>query len=203
MASGVHAPGFREKINPEPGYGLQFRLPCDPAMGMLDSPFLTYDRDNSQAFKMAVGNHRHPDNYFIPVLGRAPASRNSGGRAGDLGSIAGRKVTPDDYAEAEREVYIYFWLHYHQWPDRNPNITPQDIQREIYVRLMLIQKAQDLEIHVGDDTVAMAAKEMLSSPGFAQALGLDSQSVPLDVFVKEVLQPEGLTAGRFRAFCPA
>jgi len=132
--------------------------------------------------------------------GAAPASRNSGGRAGDLGSIAGRKVTPDEYAEAEREVYIYFWLHYHQWPDRNPNITPQDIRREVYVRLMLIQKAQDLEIHVGDDTVAMAAKEMLSSPGLAQALGLDSESVPLDVFVKGVLQPKGFAAGDFEDF---
>ena len=132
--------------------------------------------------------------------GAAPASRNSGGRAGDLGSIAGRKVTPNEYAEAEREVYIYFWLHYHQWPDRNPNITPKDIQREVYVRLMLIQKAQDLEIHVGDDTVAMAAKEMLSSPGLAQALGLDSESVPLDVFVKGVLQPKGFAAGDFEDF---
>ena len=132
--------------------------------------------------------------------GAAPASRNSGGRAGDLGSIAGRKVTPNEYAEAEREVYIYFWLHYHQWPDRNPNITAKDIQREVYVRLMLIQKAQDLEIHVGDDTVAMAAKEMLSSPGLAQALGLDSESVPLDVFVKGVLQPKGFAAGDFEDF---
>ena len=78
-----------------------------------------------------------------------------------------------------------------------PISPPQDIQREIYVRLMLIQKAQDLEIHVGDDTVAMAAKEMLSSPGLAQALGLDSESVPLDVFVKGVLQPKGFDRGRF------
>jgi hypothetical protein len=131
--------------------------------------------------------------------GAAPASRNSGGgRAGDLGSIADRQVTPQEYAEAERESYIYHWLfRNHQWPDRDPNVTPLDLKREVYVRLMLIQRGQDLGIHIGDDVVATAARDMLSSPGFAQSLGLNSQSVPLEAFVKGVLQPKGFDAGDF------
>jgi hypothetical protein len=131
--------------------------------------------------------------------GAAPASRNSGGgRYGELGTIGDRKVTPDEYAEAERETYIYHWLfRNHQWPDRDPNVTPLDLKREIYVRLMLIQRGQALGIHVGDDVVAMAAKDILSSPGFAQSLGLNSQSVPLEAFVKGVLQPRGFDTGDF------
>ena len=35
------------------------------------------------------------------------------------------------------------------------------MEREIYLRLMLIQKANDLGIHVGDDAVATMANEML------------------------------------------
>ena len=133
--------------------------------------------------------------------GAAPASRNSGGgRAGDLGSIAGRKITPDEYAQAEQEVYIYHWFRYHQWPDRDPNFTPMDLKREIYVRLMLIKQGRDLGIHIGDDVVATAAKEILSSSGLAQALGLNNQSVPLDAFVKGVLQQKGLGAGDFENF---
>jgi parvulin-like peptidyl-prolyl isomerase len=132
--------------------------------------------------------------------GAAPASRNSGGRAGDLGSIAGRKVSADEYAEAEREVYIYHWFRYHQWPDRNPNFTTADLRREIYVRLLLLQAGRDLGIHIGDEVVAMAAKEILSAPGLAQALGLNSQSVPLNAFVKGVLQQKGLGAADFENF---
>ena len=133
--------------------------------------------------------------------GAAPASRNSGGgRGGDLGTIGDQKVTPDEYAMGEREVYIYHWFRYHQWPDRDPNVTPQDLRREVYVRLLLLQQAQSLGIHISDDVVATAAKEILSQPGLAQALGLNSQTVPMDAFVKGVLQQKGFDAGTFEEF---
>jgi hypothetical protein len=133
--------------------------------------------------------------------GAAPGTRNSGGGgAGNLGSIGDRKVTLDAYLGAEHEVYMYHWFRYHQWPDKDPNFSENDLRREIYVRLMLIQMGQDLGIHIGDDVVATAAKEILSSPGLAQALGVNGQSVPLDGFVKAVLQQKGLDAGDFENF---
>jgi SurA N-terminal domain len=133
--------------------------------------------------------------------GAAPASRNSGGgRAGDLGSIAGRKVTPDEYAQAERDVYIYHWLSTRQWPDRDPNVTPQDLRREVYFRLMLLQEGRNLGIYVSDDAVATAAKVILSAPVLVQALGVNGQSVPLNIFVKGVLQQRGFDAGHFEDF---
>lgn len=133
--------------------------------------------------------------------GAAPASRNSGGgQAGYLGSIAGRKITQDAYNAAANETAIMYWLRQGKWPDRDPNFNKKEFQNEIYQRLFLIQQGQDLGIYVGDDAVATAAKELLSTPGLAQVLGLNSQSVPLDVFVKAVLQQKGLDAGDFENF---
>jgi len=130
-----------------------------------------------------------------------PGGRNGdGGTMRDLGSIDGQKVTLDNYLGARNEVFIFHWFRYNQWPDRDPNFSQTDLQRELYVRLMLIQQGEKLGIHVGDDAVATAAKEILSSPGLTRAFGLDSGSVPLDAFVKNILQPKGLTAGDFENF---
>ncbi|HUA68555.1 MAG TPA: SurA N-terminal domain-containing protein [Candidatus Saccharimonadales bacterium] len=129
-----------------------------------------------------------------------PSRGGGGGGAGNLGAIAGQRVTQDAYLGAEHEVYIYFWLRYHQWPDTDSNISPDELQREIYVRLMLIQEGQKLGIYIGDDAVATAAKDILSSPGLLQSLGVDRQSVPLDDFVRAILQPKGLTAADFENF---
>lgn len=131
--------------------------------------------------------------------GAAPATRNSGGGRGasDLGSIAGRKVTPGAYLGAKAEVGIEHWLNTHRWPERDPNYTEADLERDIYLRLMLIQKAEDLGIHIGNDAVATMANEILSSPALLQAFGINGQAVPLEGFVKAVLQPENLSAADF------
>ncbi|HKW30607.1 MAG TPA: SurA N-terminal domain-containing protein [Verrucomicrobiae bacterium] len=130
--------------------------------------------------------------------GAAPATRNSaGGRSGDLGSIGGQKVTPDAYLGVKAEVYIEHWLNTHRWPDRDPNYSAADLQRDIYIRLMLIQKAEDLGIHIGNDAVIATANQILSSPNLIQAFGINGQSVPMAGFVKAVLQPENLSAADF------
>lgn len=131
--------------------------------------------------------------------GSAPATRNSGGGrgSGNLGSIAGRKVTPDAYLSVKAEVYIEHWLNTRRWPDRDPNYSEADLERDIYLRLMLIQKADDLGIHIGNDAVATVANNILSSPAMLQAFGSNGQAVPLEGFVKAVLQPENLSAADF------
>jgi peptidyl-prolyl cis-trans isomerase D len=145
--------------------------------------------------------------WFIAALtiisfiwwGAAPATHNAGGGrgSGDLGSIAGRKVTPDAYLGVKGEIYIEHWLNTHRWPDRDPGYSKADLERDIYIRLMLIQKAEDLGIHIGNDAVVTAAKVILSSPTLVQAFGNNVESVPLDSFVKGVLQPENLSAVDF------
>ena len=81
-----------------------------------------------------------------------------------------------------------------EWPDKNPNLAGAELTREFYLRLMLIQKANDLGIYVSDDQVVAAANEMLRS------LGRNGQPVPLSEFVKQILQPKGLTAEDFENY---
>ena len=124
-----------------------------------------YHRLASRLFPLSIGARR-----------RQRATAVAAADAGDLGSIAGRKVTPDAYLSVKAEVYIEHWLNTHRWPDRDPNYSEADLERDIYLRLMLIQKAEDLGIHIGNDAVATMANEILSSPASLQAFGINGQS---------------------------
>ncbi len=130
---------------------------------------------------------------FIGFMWKAPT--NGGGRAdGGFGTLYGREVSAEDYARSQREFYFYYWLHYGSFPDHNANVKRADIDRETYVRLMLLRKAQKLGIHIGEDAVVTAANEMLRS------LGRGGQPVPMDKFISEVLAREGLTLADFRNY---
>ena len=130
----------------------------------------------------------------------SPSQRmNSGGRgaSGDFGSVYGKTITRDDYVNAEREFELFYFFHNSEWPDK---LSANELGREIYFRILLIQKADDLGIYIGDNAAAAAADEILRSPNLVRALKIKNQSVPLDDFVKYVLQPKGLTADDFENF---
>jgi hypothetical protein len=125
----------------------------------------------------------------------APANRNGGvGGNGVYGTLYGHKITQQEYINARNEFYLFYWIRNRDWPDRNPNIKEQDLEEQIYLRLMLTQKADALGIYVGDKAAADAASEMLLS------LGRNRQSVPFQAFVKQVLTQKGLTADDFERF---
>jgi len=127
--------------------------------------------------------------------GAAPAQRGGGGRGGDFGSINGKKITQQQYLDAFHEFQIFYLFNYGTWPDKKSNLSQSDMERETYVRLLLIQKASDLGIHVGVDTAADVANQRLRS------LGRNGQIVSVTDFAKQVLQPEGLTVTDFENFC--
>jgi parvulin-like peptidyl-prolyl isomerase len=127
--------------------------------------------------------------------GPSRMGNGSGGSAtGDYGTIYGHKITQQAFIEARNEFYIFYWFRSHEWPDANPNFTETELANEVYVRLMLFQKATDLGIHVGEPEVVTAANDLLNS------LNRNGQIVPLTEFVKQVLQPKGLTAVDFKNF---
>ena len=128
--------------------------------------------------------------------GVGPARNGGGGGrgAGDFGTMYGHKITQQDYVEAQNEYYIFYRIHYGEWPDKNPNLSRNDLKREIYIHLLFDQKAADLGIHISDDVVEQSAADLLRS------LGRNGQPVPPDAFVKQFLQPEGLTADDFRRY---
>jgi hypothetical protein len=130
--------------------------------------------------------------------GASPSRLGDNGRGrvrGDYGSIYGHKITEQAFFEARNNFFLLYWFRSGgEWPDRNPNFTEPVLQKEIYIRLMLIQKAADLGIHVSDEAVVSAANELLRS------VGRNGQAVPLENFVKQILQPKGLTAQDFKNF---
>jgi hypothetical protein len=119
--------------------------------------------------------------------GASPAQRGGGGgRSGDFGSINGRKITQQQYMDALNEFKLFYLFRTGTWPDKKSTMSQTDIMRETYIRLLLIQKASDLGIHVSLDTAAGMANQMLRS------LGRNGQSMSVAEFTKQVLQPEGM-----------
>jgi hypothetical protein len=124
--------------------------------------------------------------------GAGPSRMGGGGdgrvASSDFGTIYGHKVTQQAFIDARNGFDLFYWFRTGEWPEKNQNFSESDRGREIYIRLLLTQKANDLGIYVGDDEAATAASEML------HMLGRNGQAVPLSEFVKQVLQPKGLTA---------
>jgi len=138
---------------------------------------------------------------FVVFFSPSQRMDNGGARNSDeLGSIYGQKVTATAYAGARNEIYLFHLFNYGSWPDKDPSFSKENLERQIYARMMLIQKANDLGIHVGDDAAVTEANGILHSPELVRALKINAESVPLDAFVKQILQPEGLSATDFENF---
>src|SRR3974377_1022131 len=98
--------------------------------------------------------------------GAGPTARSGNGRAiSDFGTIYGRKITRQDYINARNAYYIFYRLHYGEWPDKNPNLSREELEREIYLHLLFDFKAANLGIYVSDDDAKQAAVDMLRSYG--------------------------------------
>ena len=124
-----------------------------------------------------------------------PQRRMAGGHdTGDFGSVYGKKITQPQYVEARNEFKLFYLFQRGTWPDKNGNVSPDDIDRQTYGRLLLIQKADDLGIQVGLDAAATAANQMLRS------LGRNGETVSMGDFEKQVLLPENLTVTDFEGF---
>ncbi len=126
-------------------------------------------------------------------VGPSRQGRGADYTSGDLGSIYGHKITAEAYRAAQAGFYLSSWFRTGEWPDKNQNFTGADLAREIYVRLMLVQKANDLGIYVGDDQIATAATEMLRLPG------RNGQTIPLVEFLKHISQ-KNLSAEDFKDY---
>lgn len=135
--------------------------------------------------------------------GASVPNRNGGGGVaeGDYGTIYDKKVTQDEYTAVKHDYFIFYWLHNgFEWPDRNPNVSNRDIDTQVYVRLLLLRKAQQLGIHADETSAAAMAGDLLSSPDLLRAFRMRGGSVPVEAFVKNVLQPEGFTADDLERF---
>jgi parvulin-like peptidyl-prolyl isomerase len=141
---------------------------------------------------------------FVFFMSSGPA-RNGGGGYSSVntniigGKIYGETVTPEKYQRMKRDVDLYFLFNYGSWATHNPNLTEAKLQQEIYVRMMLLQKAQSVGVHVSDEQVEQAAATYLRSPELVRASGVHSQSVPFNDF-EQVLAQQDMTPADFQNF---
>jgi len=127
------------------------------------------------------------------VFWGAQSGRDGGGGDAYYGTINGERVTREALGNAQREAILRFFFNYGEWPDRNAKRMGFDIERATYERLLLIQKIEQMGIHVGDDTVTRVAADAVRS-FFRDKPGT------MDTFVKQVLRQAGLEAGDFERF---
>ena len=133
---------------------------------------------------------------FVVFMGSGPGKNGGGFSRSSSGpnTIYGKEVTPAELISSEHEFKLYYWLHNGEWPEKSAGFTSKDLDRETYIRLLLIRKAATLGIHVSDDLVKTSAVELLRS------LGRNGQPLPMEQFVGRVLAPENLTAGDLQNF---
>ena len=131
---------------------------------------------------------------FVYFMGQAP-NRNGGGRStGNFGTIYGHTILAQDFQRAQAGFYLYYWMRNGQWPDKSAGFNRDDLDREVYIRLLLEHKAQKLGVQVGADALVTAANDLLRS------LGRNGQPIAMDKFEQQVLQPEGLGAADLQNF---
>lgn len=132
---------------------------------------------------------------FVVFMGSGPAKYNGGGSStGNFGTIYGRSIMAQDFQSAQATFYLYYWMRNGQWPDKAAGFNRDDMDREIYVRLLIEEKGRKLGIAVGEDALVNAANEFLRS------LGRNGQPVAMDKFVEQVLRPEGLGVNDLQNF---
>jgi hypothetical protein len=133
---------------------------------------------------------------FVVFMGKGPSRAGNGGSGGDYGTIYGHEINATIYDQARRDFFIAYWEQTHEWPDKSQGMTPDQLEQQVYSYLLMQLKAKDLGIHVGDDAAATAANNLLRSRDIMQLFG-SSQPVQPQMFIDQVLAPEGLTATDF------
>ena len=123
--------------------------------------------------------------------GASVPTRGGGVSVGNYGSIYGKKVTMQEYADAQHEFYLFYWFHNREWPTK---MQSSEMEREIYIRLMLSRKAEQLGIDASDEAAATVGLDMLRS------IAGNGKNVSLSDFEKQILAPEGLTTEDFERF---
>lgn len=135
------------------------------------------------------------------VIFFTPNARLGGRGRGEAnyGSINGQPITFEQLQNAQRDLtLLYFFFLGGQngpsWPGPEAKARGFDIEKEQYQWLLLLQEQDKLGIHVSSETAGQFAREMLT-PYFR------GSPVNVPEFVKQVLQPRGLSMEDFDRFC--
>jgi hypothetical protein len=95
----------------------------------------------------------------------------------NFGFIDGQPISRDDFVNAQREVYLRYFLSHGTWPDSDTRQTGFNPQRETYEWLFLISKLHEYNIHTDSASVAQVARERLNI--------LEQNHIPTDTFLQQ------------------
>jgi hypothetical protein len=118
--------------------------------------------------------------------GSQTSNMDAGRSRGSFGSLNGQKISANMFTDAYNEVRLLYFFSTGSFPGRGRTMPGFDPDRETWIRLLMIQKQADMGVHVSDEAVAKAASDRLRAIN-------RGNPVPVDVFAKRVLEPEGLT----------
>jgi hypothetical protein len=120
--------------------------------------------------------------------------QNAGSSSANIGSINGQRISLEQWRSARREVDLrYFFMSGGNWPGDDAKKMGFDPDRETYQWLLLIQKEDQLGIHISSDLIAHGARNMLMQ---FQKAGLNSPKM----FEDKLLAPHGLTLDDFERY---
>lgn len=111
----------------------------------------------------------------------------------NFGSIAGKPIKRQAFADAYREVSLLYFFSAGDWPKESAKQMGFDVDKEAYYRLLMLRKVEEAGIHVNDETVARVAGEFLRN-------FFRGQPVSMEIFEKNVLKGGGLTALDFERY---
>jgi len=124
----------------------------------------------------------------------SPANRGTGSSRGpvNFGSINGERISEDDFINARKEIQLqYYLMSGGNWIDNETDAKKAgfDFEQRIYTRLLLIQKQQQLGIHVSSEMAGQFATDMLRQFGSPEAFvkKLNLQMSDLDRFIRHEL----------------
>jgi hypothetical protein len=128
----------------------------------------------------------------------SPYSRmNGSGRGGysNRGSINGERISEQDFEHAVNDVKLryFFFMSGGRWPDAT---AEKELEDETYKWLLLLQKERQLGIHIGTDEAVSAAQRLMG-----QLFERAGSAPSADIFVKQILEPHGITLEDFERFC--
>jgi hypothetical protein len=103
-----------------------------------------------------------------------------------VGTIYNDPITRDQWANAQREILLQWLFSTGTWYDEQEAKRQNfRIDERTYVRLMLIQKQEEMGVHVSSDMAARVAGNMLRQVE-------RNNPISPDVFVDKVLKPHGV-----------
>jgi len=113
-----------------------------------------------------------------------------GGRGGNAPQINGKTITAKMLGEAEKDARLFYFLNTGKWPEQDRERVQQmgfDVETEAYLRLFRSGKAEEAGVRVSDQAIVDTVHRIL-------------RDYPIDKFVKEALEPNGLNAIDFERF---